>query len=105
MTDYSGSRSAAESKRRVERGEHQDPDQSRPFYCRTCNAKQMSRYVPAGWYGLDRALGGPEKHQRLGLYCSLDCLIAMMPRLSGIADELGTQWVEQTQPYRRREER
>jgi hypothetical protein len=32
-------------------------------------------YVPAGWYMVERALGGAARHLRLGLYCSLPCLL------------------------------
>jgi hypothetical protein len=32
-------------------------------------------YVPAGWYMVERALGGASRHLRLGLYCSLPCLL------------------------------
>lgn len=104
MTDYAGSRAATESKHRVERGDRfrRNRDHERPFYCRTCNAQQDGQYVPEGWYGLSRALGGPEKHHRLGLYCSLECLIAMMPRLRGIADQFGVSWADDTAAYRRR---
>ncbi|MBA3490377.1 MAG: hypothetical protein H0T78_12720 [Longispora sp.] len=32
-------------------------------------------WVPAGWYLLERSVGGAGRHLRLGLYCSLACLI------------------------------
>ncbi|MGW1785553.1 hypothetical protein ACWCQQ_41670 [Streptomyces sp. NPDC002143] len=39
------------------------------------------QYVPAGWYALQRATGKSEKHLRLGLYCSLPCLMRSHRRL------------------------
>ncbi|AKA09029.1 hypothetical protein SAZ_34070 [Streptomyces noursei ZPM] len=39
------------------------------------------QYVPAGWYALQRSTGKSEKHLRLGLYCSLPCLVRSQRRL------------------------
>jgi transposase-like protein len=48
----------------------------RSFYCRSCRLTARGRWVPAGWYVLERAAGGGARHLRAGLYCSLDCLAA-----------------------------
>lgn len=48
----------------------------RSFYCRSCRLTARGRWVPAGWYVLERAVGGGGRHLRVGLYCSLDCLAA-----------------------------
>ncbi len=48
----------------------------RSFYCRSCQLTTRGRWVPAGWYVLERAVGGGGRHLRVGLYCSLNCLAA-----------------------------
>lgn len=48
----------------------------RSFYCRSCRIAARGRWVPAGWYALERSTGGGARHLRVGLYCSLDCLAA-----------------------------
>jgi hypothetical protein len=48
----------------------------RSFYCRSCRLTARGRWIPAGWYVLERAAGGGGRHLRVGLYCSLDCLAA-----------------------------
>ncbi len=48
----------------------------RSFFCRTCKTSHTGRWVPAGWYALERVPGGQGKHLRLRLYCTLQCLIA-----------------------------
>jgi hypothetical protein len=47
----------------------------RAYYCRACNLTTRARNVPPGWYLLDRSAGGRGKHLRLGMYCSLSCLL------------------------------
>src|SRR5438046_537202 len=44
--------------------------------CRSCRLTTRGRWVPAGWYVLERAAGGGGRHLRVGLYCSLGCLAA-----------------------------
>ncbi|MEV4245868.1 hypothetical protein AB0J63_20945 [Streptosporangium canum] len=41
-----------------------------------CQRAERGVWVPAGWYLLERAPGGKGRHLRLGLYCSVACLIA-----------------------------
>jgi hypothetical protein len=55
-----------------------DTAESRPersYFCRSCHMVARGRWVPAGWYLLERAVGGAGKHLRLGVYCSVDCLV------------------------------
>ena len=47
----------------------------RAYYCRACNLTTRAHNVPPGWYLLDRSAGGRGKHLRLGMYCSLSCLL------------------------------
>ena len=50
-------------------------------------------HVPPGWYLLERSVGGRGRHLRLGMYCSLSCLLAAGEELrvgeSEHADRLG----------------
>jgi endogenous inhibitor of DNA gyrase (YacG/DUF329 family) len=62
--------------------QHAGGRDERPFYCRTCQLVTMGRWVPAGWYSIERAPGGAGRHLRLGLYCSLSCLIAAQEALT-----------------------
>lgn len=56
-----------------------DPGHIRPifgeYYSDPCNLTTRAYNVPAGWYLLDRAPGGRGRHLRLGMYCSLACLL------------------------------
>ncbi|GAA3168636.1 hypothetical protein GCM10010466_68410 [Planomonospora alba] len=56
------------------RSGHQENERS--FFCRICHRSERGLWVPAGWYLLERAPGGKGRHLRLGLYCSVACLIA-----------------------------
>jgi hypothetical protein len=60
------------------------------YFCRTCGHEEKSRMVPKGWYGLSRYPGGPQvsSPQRLGLYCSIECLTDQLPRIAGIDKDL-----------------
>jgi hypothetical protein len=40
------------------------------------------RWVPAGWYLLERSVGGAGRHLRLGVYCSVDCLVRAKDELA-----------------------
>lgn len=55
------------------RGDWQPAERS--FFCRSCQMAERGLWVPAGWYLLERAPGGQGRHLRLGLYCSLECLM------------------------------
>ncbi|GGL50109.1 putative dsRNA-binding protein [Planomonospora parontospora] len=55
------------------RSGHQENERS--FFCRICQRSERGIWVPAGWYLLERAPGGRGRHLRLGLYCSVTCLI------------------------------
>lgn len=94
---------AADGKRKIDQGQrlpNQEPT-PRPFYCRNCGAERMGLVVPGGWYSLTRhdgqAFGKPH---RLGMFCSLECLAGQLPRLQGIASDLGKGWTEAVDPYR-----
>ncbi|GIH75635.1 putative dsRNA-binding protein [Planobispora longispora] len=50
-------------------------DNPRSFFCRVCHRCENGLWVPAGWYLLERAPGGRSRHIRLGLYCSVTCLV------------------------------
>ncbi|WP_031173125.1 hypothetical protein [Streptosporangium roseum] len=62
------------------RGGHQEAERS--FFCRICQRAERGVWVPAGWYLLERAPGGKGRHIRLGLYCSIACLVAAGQTLS-----------------------
>lgn len=71
------------------------------FFCRTCGAEQAADLIPRGWYSVRRHLGATDgKPQRLGVYCSADCLAAQMPRLRAVEGDLGADWEEVTAPRR-----
>ncbi|GIH97423.1 double-stranded RNA binding motif domain-containing protein [Planobispora siamensis] len=55
------------------RSGHQESERS--FFCRVCHRSERGIWVPAGWYLLERAPGGRGRHIRLGLYCSVTCLV------------------------------
>jgi hypothetical protein len=71
----------------------------RTYFCRGCLIAQTGRWVPAGWYTLERSVGGGGKSRRLGLYCSVACIIdseerikageAAHDRLIGVAENPG----------------
>ncbi|GAT67321.1 ribonuclease II [Planomonospora sphaerica] len=56
------------------RSGHQETDRS--FFCRVCQRTERGLWVPADWYALERVPGGRGRHVRLGLYCSVACLVA-----------------------------
>lgn len=73
-----------------DRGERLEPGTPRPFFCRSCGQRTVGTHVPRGWYSLTRHAGSrPEPPIRLGLYCSVDCLSAQMPRLIGVDKDIG----------------
>ncbi|MFC4059085.1 putative dsRNA-binding protein [Planomonospora corallina] len=55
------------------RSGHQQNERS--FFCRVCQRVERGLWVPTGWYLLERAPGGRSRHLRLGLYCSVACLV------------------------------
>jgi hypothetical protein len=63
----------------------------RSFYCRSCRLTARGRWVPAGWYVLERAAGGGARHLRVGLYCSLDCLAAAGDDLAAAEQDAGAR--------------
>jgi hypothetical protein len=63
----------------------------RSFYCRSCRLTARGRWVPAGWYVLERAAGGGGRHLRVGLYCSLDCLAAAADDLAAAEQDAGAR--------------
>jgi len=63
----------------------------RSFYCRSCRLTARGRWVPAGWYVLERAAGGGGRHLRVGLYCSLDCLAAVGSDLAAADQDAGAR--------------
>lgn len=65
----------------------------RPWYCRTCGKEaRPGRMVPDGWYSLARHRGEEQRAARLGVYCSLACLEAQLPRLLGIEEDAENRW-------------
>ncbi len=63
----------------------------RSFYCRSCRLTARGRWVPVGWYVLERAAGGGARHLRVGLYCSLDCLAAAGDDLAAAEQDAGAR--------------
>ncbi len=63
----------------------------RSYYCRSCQLTTRGRWIPAGWYVLERAVGGGGRHLRVGLYCSLDCLAAAEDRLAEAERDAGAR--------------
>jgi hypothetical protein len=61
------------------------------FYCRSCQLTTLGRWIPAGCYVLERAVGGGGRHLRVGLYCSLGCLTAADDGLAAAERDAGTQ--------------
>jgi hypothetical protein len=75
----------------------------RRYFCRNCGEEQECVDVPHGWLSLRRHFVDGDQNQvahRLGLYCCLECLVEQMPRLIGIAEQLGGNWVKETEKYR-----
>ena len=101
MTHYAGSDRAAKGKDRIESGARlsENRDQ-RPFFCRSCGVQVRGSNVPDGWYALTRATGQTTRpSHRLGLYCGLRCLEEMLPRLNGIAEQLGEGFADATSQF------
>jgi len=63
----------------------------RSFYCRSCRLTARGRWIPAGWYVLERAAGGGGRHLRVGLYCSLACLAAAGSDLAAAEQDAGVR--------------
>jgi hypothetical protein len=59
--------------------------------------------LPAGWYLLERAPGGKGRHIRLGLYCSVACLVRAGEMLEAGAAEHAARMDLPTEEDRRRE--
>lgn len=75
----------------------------RKHFCRNCGEEQECADVPHGWLSLRRHFVDEGQNQvahRLGLYCCLECLLEQIPRLIGIAEQLGGNWVKETEKYR-----
>jgi ribonuclease R len=63
----------------------------RSFYCRSCRLTARGRWIPTGWYVLERAAGGGGRHLRVGLYCSLACLAAAGSDLAAAEQDAGVR--------------
>jgi hypothetical protein len=62
----------------------------RTYYCRGCGVEDKGHYVPRGWYSTRRHLGeGGNGAIRLGLFCSLPCLLAALTKLARGTQPLG----------------
>ncbi|MDP9848128.1 putative dsRNA-binding protein [Streptosporangium lutulentum] len=83
------------------RGGHQESERS--FFCRVCQRAERGVWVPAGWYLLERAPGGKGRHIRLGLYCSVACLVRAGEMLGEGAAEHAARLDLPTEADRRRE--
>jgi len=56
---------------------------SRLYYCRGCGTEAVGYYVPRGWYSTRRHLGeGGNGAIRLGLFCSLACMVSALTKLA-----------------------
>lgn len=89
-----------ERRDRAERPARFSP-QPRPFICRSCGVSVEGVHVPHGWYSLRRHNNNPtERPLRLGVYCSIACLAAQIPRLEGIEADISNRW--ESTPYRQR---
>ncbi|MEU4411321.1 hypothetical protein AB0F88_43045 [Streptosporangium sp. NPDC023963] len=83
------------------RGGHQESERS--FFCRICQRAERGVWVPAAWYLLERAPGGKGRHIRLGLYCSVACLVCAGEMLEAGAAEHAARMDLPTEEDRRRE--
>lgn len=54
---------------------------TRSYFCTVCTVSQVSRGFPKDWYVLNRSRGAELPKVKLGIYCSLDCLVENLPRL------------------------
>lgn len=90
-----------EGRSRINQGQRrpENNEQPRPYYCRNCGKEVQSIAIPRGWYLISRARGNWEKHARLGLYCSADCITGQVPRMQGIEKNLGDRWDDMPSPY------
>jgi hypothetical protein len=73
---------------------------SQRWYCRNCGEAVIAPAIPPGWYSLVRhtkGVGTP--NARLGLYCSIHCVVRQTPRLDEIETTAGAAW-EETAEYR-----
>jgi hypothetical protein len=89
----SGSPAAGWPRRRADAAASRPFGQSaeRSFYCRACRLTARGRWIPAGWYVLERAAGGGGRHLRVGLYCSLACLAAADSDLAAAEQDAGVR--------------
>jgi len=95
--DYRGDSSASQAKARINEGRRRLPRErqtARPFFCRSCGGQVDGVRVPQGWYSLARHTDDPVyPMNRLGLYCSLECLEQQLPRLRGVGEQVGAGYV------------
>jgi hypothetical protein len=99
MPIYGGDARAHDTKALIDAGRRLPSDApiEREYFCRTCGSTVRNRGIPSGWYQLQRANALISAPIRLGLYCSLSCLIDMLPRLEGIDSDLATRdWEQRT---------
>ncbi|MFC0622439.1 double-stranded RNA binding motif domain-containing protein [Kribbella deserti] len=61
------------------------PHDCRGYWCRTCGRREDGTFVPSGWYTVHRALGSKEQQRRIGLFCSLTCLMRAHRQLQAAA--------------------
>ena len=86
------------------RGGHQLNE--RTFFCRSCQMVERGLWVPSGWYLLERAPGGSGRHLRLGLYCSLTCLMKAASELAqGAAEHADRLGLDSEDAHNRRRTR
>lgn len=70
----------------------------RTHFCRECKHERTGTAMPRGWYTLSRSLGpgdfraGGASFLRLGIFCSLKCLLARLPEFQRTEDDLGGRW-------------
>lgn len=93
---------ASESKKRIDNG-YRLPEYShepRTYYCRQCGKSTIGVRAPTNWYALQRFPSvNRAKPHRLGLFCSLQCLVAQMPRFISVEYRLGDDWESAVDEY------
>lgn len=82
-----------ESRKLIEQGERLDSRETRRYWCRECGRQVEAEAMPRGWYSLARHTGDYQRPPlRLGLYCSMACLIKQTPAMAAIEEQSGDRF-------------